>query len=654
MLIQHLDALGRDGSDTTIEVSLIEVRFDKVISKNNKIEVGYDIIAKAIGDNRMFHAVDKIDVSNYLPTGRKAREAILTEPQPKCFRGIPVNKGKTQTSSLVKLLALLYRSAWYKSTVDQGLLDPEDADRRISSLPGGVEAPLAFVKNLVAENKKAEAGAQLPVVGRTPAGLVVLGLKDISHLTGVDHQTSIDFTKQILSGVVRTEEEFETAIEVVDFEIQTKRGRARNLYGKEQAIDKLVSFSHAEAARVYGLYDPIDVRSVKDQYGKLACYPVKIGENPEKTNLYFISLQAEHAELVKATVEQARQALTLARAKKKKKDEDSVDYKAPLLPVLKRRVKAKVILGNLEGTQKTFLLLNQVFPSVPLYYWQILNEELPTTQWKLIQFNKTYRSGPLATPSPSSYVLWTKVFTRALNREQFDPYLVWHHWGAFLKNMSNQEITGSAERWSQALLPVQLVSNLTYLNNLISVAQQEDNLVLEADEIRSKAQNMKQSPTKQQTEELVGAIWNEIFEWQQELTHKIHTDVVGGIPEKEFPFYLKGVAVGILLNSLVWQFGKKGVERRFDYSNGMHLTNLRGRNLTARFKQAQNLYRGLNKAQQGLVIFPFSVMSHIDGMTEISKKQAFNDGLITGIVSRSYRSLGSKEAATTELETSNA
>jgi hypothetical protein len=250
--------------------------------------------------------------------------------------------------------------------------------------------------------------------------------------------------------------------------------------------------------------------------------------------------------------------------------------------------------------------------------------------------------------------VWTKVFTRALNRERFDPYLVWHHWGAFLKNISNQEIIGSAERWPLALLPVQLVSNLTYLNNLISVAQEEQNLVLEADEIRSKAQNMKQSPTKQQTEELVGAIWNEIFEWQQELTHKIHTDVVGGIPEKEFPFYLKGVVVGILLNSLVRQFGKKGVERRFDYSNGMHLTNLRGRNLTTRFKQAQNLYRGLNKAQQGLVIFPFSVMSHIDGMTEISKKQAFNDGLITGIVARSYRSLGSKEAATTELETSNA
>jgi hypothetical protein len=648
MLIQHLDALGRDGLDTTIEISLIEVCFDKVISKNDKIEVGYDIIAKGVGNNRMFYAVDKIDPSNYLPAAPKAREAILTEPQPKCFRGIPVNKGKTQTSSLVKLLALLYRSAWYKSKVDQGLLDPEDADRRISALPETFD-----LKNLVAENKKGEAGAQLPVIGRTSAGLVVLGLKDVSPLTGIDHQTSIEVTKQILSGVARKEEGFKTAIEEVNFEVQTKSGRARNLYGKEQAIDKLVSFSRAEAARVCGLYDPVDVRSVRDQYAQLARYPVRVGENPEKANLYFISLQSEHAELVKATVEQARQALTLARAKKKKKEEDSVNYKAPLLPLLKRRVKAKVILGNLEGTQKTFLLLNQVFPSVPLYYWQILNEELPTTQWKLIQFNKTYRSGPLATPSPSSYVLWTRVFTKALNREQVDPYLVWHHWGAFLKNLSNQEITGSAESWSQALLPVQLVSNLTYLNNLISVVQDEENLVLEADEIRNKAQNMKQNPTKQQTETLAGPIWNEIFEWQQELAHKIHTDIVGGIPEKELPFYLKGVVVGFLLNSLVWQFGKKGVERRFDYSNGMHLTNLRGRNLTARFKQAQNLYRGLGKTQQGLVIFPFSVMSHIDGMTEISKKQAFNDGLITGIVSRSYSSPISKKAAITQLETSN-
>src|SRR5262249_32610949 len=158
-------------------------------------------------------------------------------------------------------------------------------------------------------------------------------------------------------------------------------------------------------ARVYGLYDPVDVQAVREQYIQLPRYRVKVGENPDKANLFFIPLRPEDTELVRATVQQARQNLVLAKEKKQKKgnkaEPESVEIKAQLLPLIRWRLKAKVLLGNLEGTQKTFLLLNQVFPSVPLYYWQILNEDLPRVQWGLIDFNKTYRSGSLAQLSPS-------------------------------------------------------------------------------------------------------------------------------------------------------------------------------------------------------------------------------------------------------------
>jgi len=133
----------------------------------------------------------------------------------------------------------------------------------------------------------------------------------------------------------------------------------------------------------------------------------------------------------------------------------------------------------------------------------------------------------------------------------------------------------------------------------------------------------------------VGSIWSELFDWQRELAHKAHIEVSGGIPEKELPTYLKGVVVGVLLNSLVRQFAKETIKRRFDYSAGMHLTNLRGKNLISRFKQGLNLYNGLNKTQQSQIIFRFSALPYIDGMLEISKKQAFNNGLLTGIVIRS-------------------
>jgi hypothetical protein len=640
MLIQHLDALGAHGLDSSIQLSVIEIRFDLASQKKDKLEVPYDIIRRIEGTAAMFQAVDKIDPSNYISASPKAREALRTNSSIKFFRGIPVYKNKTQTSSLIKLLAVLYRSAWYKSKVEQGVFDPDDASRRISSVPENIN-----LKSLSAQAKKNEMGAQLPVIARTTAGLVVLGLtdfpdQDVAWFGEIDVKTSVQLTNEILAKQIVPEAKTKKSFEEVNFEIQTKSGRARNLYGKEQKIQQLSASSAAETARIFGIYDPVDVETVRSQYAQIAQYPVKVGENPDTARLYFIPLQPEQADQVKQAVAQAKQNAELARAQKKNKkaaDQVEVKYEASLLPLPRRRLKAKVILANLEGSKKPFVLLNQVFPSVPLYYWQILNEDLPRVQRKLIDFNKTYQSGPMATPSPSSYLLWTKVFTKALNREQFDPYLIWRHWGGFLKNLSNEDIIGDAKekKWPHALNPLELTALLTYLNNLIEVVQDEKNLDLDAPQIRNKSNEMKVSPTPNETETLVGPIWNEIYDWQRELTLKAYAGVVGGIPGKELPIYLKGVVVGVLLNSLVWQFAKDPIKRRFDYSAGMHLTNLRGKNLISRFKQGLNLFNGLNKAQQSQIYFPFSALPYIDGMLEISKKQTFNNGLLTGLVVRS-------------------
>ena len=353
MLIQHLDALGNHGLDDSIELSLIEVCFNRIVVKGDKIEIAYDIVRKAPGSKVMFYAVDKINPANYLPTSPKAREAILQEPAPRWFRGIPVNKGKTQTSSLVKLLALLYRSAWYRSKIVAGIIDATDAKARIATLPEPLD-----LKHTVAENKKSESGAQLPIVGKTARGFVVLGLKESAQLPEVDIQTSIAFTKQILlvDAETKLEENAGKGIDEINFELQTKRGRARNLYGKEQDIFKLATLSPAETARVYGLYDPVNVQAVREQYIQLARYPVKVGENPDKANLFFIPLRPEDTELVRATVRQAFQNLILSKGQKKKKgkeaEPDSVEHKAQLLPLIRRRLKAKVLLGNLEGKKR--------------------------------------------------------------------------------------------------------------------------------------------------------------------------------------------------------------------------------------------------------------------------------------------------------------
>ena len=111
MLIQHLDALGTHGLDSSIQLSLIDIRFDLAAKKKDKLEVPYEVVRRIEGTDTMFQAVDKIDPSNYISASAKAREALRTNPSHKFFRGIPVDKSKTQTSSLVKLLAVLYRSA---------------------------------------------------------------------------------------------------------------------------------------------------------------------------------------------------------------------------------------------------------------------------------------------------------------------------------------------------------------------------------------------------------------------------------------------------------------------------------------------------------------------------------------------------------------
>jgi hypothetical protein len=188
---------------------------------------------------------------------------------------------------------VLYRSAWYKSKVEQGVLERDDARRRIISVSENIS-----LKSLSSEAKKNEMGAQLPVIGRTTDGFVILGLKDFADHDAaffgeIDLKTSVRLTNEILAKQITTQGEAKKSFEEVNFQIQTKSGRARNLYGKEQNILQLSAFSAAESARIFGLYDPIDVETVRSQYAQIAQYPVKVGENPGSARLYFVPLQPE-------------------------------------------------------------------------------------------------------------------------------------------------------------------------------------------------------------------------------------------------------------------------------------------------------------------------------------------------------------------------
>jgi hypothetical protein len=64
MLIQHLEALGTHGLDSSVQLSVIEIHFDLAKAKKDKLEVPYEVIRRIDGTNGMIHVVDKIDPSN--------------------------------------------------------------------------------------------------------------------------------------------------------------------------------------------------------------------------------------------------------------------------------------------------------------------------------------------------------------------------------------------------------------------------------------------------------------------------------------------------------------------------------------------------------------------------------------------------------------
>src|ERR1700747_752300 len=90
MLIQHLEALGTNGLESSIQLAVIEIRFDLASQKKTKLEIPYDIVRRIEGTDAMFQAVEKIDPSNYISASQKARETLRSNPSIQFFRGIPV------------------------------------------------------------------------------------------------------------------------------------------------------------------------------------------------------------------------------------------------------------------------------------------------------------------------------------------------------------------------------------------------------------------------------------------------------------------------------------------------------------------------------------------------------------------------------------
>jgi hypothetical protein len=617
MIIPHLIKLGDAGLQQSMDAQVIEVR-----PKNDK-KTPFEVKDVANVEAAKLLLLRKLDESNFLPTNKSAREVALLSNRPAFFRGIPLDdRGITQTTTLVKLVDFVLRTRWYQQLIESGTLNPEDAKQRVLEAKG-----VANPKKLASE-KNRESGCQLPVIGKSPSGKwVILGLRQPTNaFLNVDEELSVQLTTQIARG---TDDQISKA-STISHELQTAEGRGRNAFGKVRSLEKLLPKRPDEAMRVFGQDHTVNSAACLELFNRLPRHRIRMGENPETSHLLFIPYRASQLDNVAAAVKDVENNNRQHQAKKKN-TEETLETKPVFLPTPLRHLKSKVIAAYKEDGKKKFWIVTNLFPEVPLYYWQVLNEKLRPIQGAYVAFFHACLANPKTEKIPRcAYRDWTDLLTAALNREPFDRFVIWRNYATFLRQLPNQELLGGEFPKAKTLRT--LTPRLRELHHLIQLMTDENNLDLNLGEIKAKVDAASSHPKEEETAQLLGPLWEDLLEWQQAQLCRIHRDVCGGIPARDVSAYLKGALCGILLNNLVYQLSSEefGIERRFDLSAGMHLTNLRGQALINRFLAAKDLVNGLPPKDKARVYQPSrAVMNHLVGMTEISKTDAFNTGFVS-------------------------
>jgi hypothetical protein len=212
----------------------------------------------------------------------------------------------------------------------------------------------------------------LPVVGRSAAGFLVMGVKDrpAEARPGIDWPNSVELGRHMLKANSSTPQLLE--------QLHARTGISRNPFGnKDYHITKT-----EEIYRLYGwdggALDRGVFYTIQEQ---LPRWKVKAVPDDTTSQLVFIPYTLEELEPLREAIRRAEELKDrYEEARKQKLKDPSIDldeifpYYLPVPPI-----RARVVLGYKEGpaTKKRWTTLDY-FPDIPIHYWWALERTFIT------------------------------------------------------------------------------------------------------------------------------------------------------------------------------------------------------------------------------------------------------------------------------------
>jgi len=483
----------------------------------------------------------------------------------------------------------------------------------------------------------------LPVVCRLSDGsLIVLGLSgteadDWEDLT--DLKVNLKRSLELMSFLTTPAA---TAKEVISELFQMGGGLGRNAFGQDYKLDAITD---SEYTRLMGSVPATARAQLLDIWANKLEYRIKVAPNPDSSTMVFMPegdlcysrlktfIDAENAR---------RSAFWTAKESKKKKSTEEVEatvIHAPDIIPVPACAQATVFLVNIEGSQKKKLIIQQIFPSISLTYLRALNDELlhHNLQFVLVGYMKKALTCQ-DRDTPCVYRYWTEVFTAALQRHYVNAGEVFNSFQRFCKAFRGDELINAKEVIkSKARDYFRVIALLRRLQHLIDTAGiapdrletiEFNNELTAVEQYQFNAKGVfDMSPTAcPSAAELLGEVYPVLRDYEKSKIDAFIRQAWQGIPNRDFPLVIHGALVGILLNELT--YAVKSAGRSFSVTQGRHPSTLRGDQILSVFSHGIGLLMNLDKAQ----VFNGNVMPFVTSCLAESRKDAFNSGLIMGMV----------------------